>query len=298
VRVSSKKLLYFFQYNYQKEFMKAKSFHTFPEGALHRPRRRFGQHFLQDGDVIDRLIGAIDPKTSEHFAEIGPGLGALTTAMFAHISHLDAIEIDRDIIPLLIKRCASLGQLTIHEADALTFDFTKLCKTRSELQDKHNDKLRVIGNLPYNISTPLIFHLLSQADCIQDMFFMLQKEVVDRITASPGSADYGRLSIMVQYRCDARFVFEVGPEAFDPPPKVDSAIVHLVPYAKLPLTAINEVTFERIVKQAFSQRRKMLRNCLKPFISEEKLSSIGIDPLNRPEQLSIADFIKISDALA
>jgi 16S rRNA (adenine1518-N6/adenine1519-N6)-dimethyltransferase len=281
--------------------MNAKSINTLSDGTLHRPRRRFGQHFLQDGNVIDRLIGAIDPKTSEHFAEIGPGLGALTMAMLAHIDRLDVIEIDRDIIPLLIRRCASLGHLIVHEADALTFDFTKLCENTSEHgsegQNKHPDKLRVIGNLPYNISTPLIFHLLSQANCIQDMFFMLQKEVVDRITASPGGADYGRLSIMVQYRCDARFVFEVGPESFDPPPKVDSAIVHLVPYTKLPLAAINEDIFERIVRQAFSQRRKMLRNCLKSFISEEKLSSIGIDPLNRPEQLSIADFVKISDAL-
>ncbi len=254
----------------------------------HIPRKRFGQHFLHDTSVIDKIIAAVNPKPGEHLVEIGPGLGALTCPLLRRHGELDVVELDRDVIPRLQAACAEAGVLRIHQADALRFDFTTLAKPGTAL--------RIVGNLPYNISTPLIFHLLESAPCISDMHFLLQKEVVDRLTAAPGGASYGRLSVMTQYRCRASALFRVGPGAFTPPPKVDSAVVRLVPYAELPVKADDEALFARLVNQAFTQRRKTLRNALKPILSAEAIEATGIDPTLRPENVSVQDYVALSHA--
>ena len=218
--------------------------------------------------------------------EIGPGRGALTYPLLEEIPHLHVVELDRDLIALL-RQENSPERLTIHESDALRFDFRTL---------KPADKpLRVIGNLPYNISTPLIFHLLSQADAISDMTFMLQKEVVDRLTASPGTRDWGRLSIMVQYHCQADYLFFVPPGAFSPPPKVDSAVVRLIPHASPPHPANDEEHLRRLVAQAFTQRRKAIRNSLKSQVTLEQFEQAGIDAGLRPDQLTVADYVTLAN---
>jgi len=251
----------------------------------YKTKKRFGQHFLHDQHVIQKLVYAINPQLSDNLVEIGPGLGALTFPLLSEINQLHVVEIDRDIIKRLKEKKNS--QLTIHETDALQFDF-------SELTAKEN-KLRVVGNLPYNISTPLIFHLLESASSIQDMHFMLQNEVVQRITAKPGSKVFGRLSVMVQYLCETEYLFFVGPESFDPPPKVDSAILRLTPRKDFSLKAKSEKQLSKIVAQAFSMRRKTLRNNLKKIISSEEIESVGIDPSLRAETLSVDDFVKLSN---
>lgn len=256
---------------------------------MHVPRKRFGQHFLQDKQVIQRLVDAIAPLAGQHLVEIGPGHGALTIPILKKIGILDAIELDRDLIPLLQERCQSMGNLHIHQSDALKFNFSELVKDA--------EPLRIIGNLPYNISTPLIFHLLTFSDCIADMFFMLQKEVVDRLAATVGNKDYGRLSIMVQYHCQVMKLFDVSPEAFHPPPKVTSSIVHLVPFKTLPFPAKNYAHFAAMVKQAFNQRRKTLRNCLKAIMNDEAWAQSGINPSCRPEDLTVANYIHLSNLL-
>lgn len=260
----------------------------------HQPRKRFGQHFLHDQFVIEQILAAIVPYAGDHLVEIGPGLGALTKPMLAITSQinakLEAIELDRDVIPKLQQNCTGLGQLTIHQADALCFDFSALVN--------NNKPLRIFGNLPYNISTPLLFHLLQQNVSIQDLHFMLQKEVVERITAPPGTAHYGRLSIMVQYFCSATALFDVAPTAFTPPPKVYSAIVRLIPYRKLPMIASDFNVFSKVVATAFTQRRKTLRNALKSLANSHQLQTLGELASFRPEQLSIADFVSVSNALA
>jgi 16S rRNA (adenine1518-N6/adenine1519-N6)-dimethyltransferase len=228
----------------------------------HTPRKRFGQHFLQDEAVIQHLVDVIAPRLEDHLVEIGPGQGALT-------------------MPIL-KRSQKL--------DALKFDFSALVHK--------NIPLRIIGNLPYNISTPLIFHLLEYAASITDMHFMLQKEVVDRLAAEPGNSDYGRLSIMVQYHCQVTALFDVPPDAFYPPPKVMSSIVRLQPYhITLPHTVNNYHHFQTLVKQAFSQRRKTLRNCLKLLMTDEDWKKTDIAPTLRPEQLSVKDYVQLSNML-
>ncbi|MBB71118.1 MAG: 16S rRNA (adenine(1518)-N(6)/adenine(1519)-N(6))-dimethyltransferase [Legionellales bacterium] len=253
----------------------------------HRARKRFGQNFLTDAVIIDRIVAAINPKAGDKLVEIGPGHGALTKQLLPITGIMDVIELDRDLIPELQAFYTELGQLTVHQADALQFNFSQL---------SHEPKnLRVVGNLPYNISTPLIFHLLSQKDCINDMHFMLQKEVVERLSANPGDKNYGRLSVMAQYHCQVDYLFLVPPDAFQPQPKVDSAIVRLVPYAALPCVANNERLFADVVRQAFSQRRKTLRNTLKSLISAEQLSEQGISPQQRPEQLSVEEFVRIAN---
>lgn len=256
----------------------------------HYPRKCFGQHFLQDEHVIQQIVAAIDPHTSDHLVEIGPGLGALTIELLQSAGHLDAIELDRDLIPDLINNCKSYGQLTIHQADALTFNF-------ADLSTAHK-KLRIVGNLPYNISTPLIFHLLDYLNCIVDMHFMLQQEVVTRLAAPVGSSAYGRLSVMVQYLCDVVELFSVPPTAFHPPPKVFSAVVLLQPRTQQIAIAKDPVHFSRVVQQAFSQRRKTLRNTLKGLMNSADLINIGIDPELRPQQLSVTDYVRISNHLA
>ena len=254
----------------------------------HRPRKRFGQNFLHDPAVIERIVSAIDPHAGEHVAEIGPGLGALTRPLLAAAGRLDVVEIDRDIIPLLQESCAGYGELHIHNLDVLKFDFTALASEHA---------LRVIGNLPYNISTPLIFHLLKQLHVIRDMHFMLQKEVAERMAAAPNTEDYGRLSIMVQWRCAVEVLFNVGPGAFKPAPKVESAVVRLTPHRRAPVQVKDEKCFAGLVNQAFSQRRKTLRNALKGLLTAEEIASLAIDPMRRPETLSLADYALLSNAV-
>lgn len=255
----------------------------------HKPRKKFGQNFLQDENVILRIIDAIQPQTFDHIVEIGPGLGALTLKLLTILKEMDAIEIDRDIIPSLMEKTQGIGTLNIHQEDVLTFDF-------STLFQRYQQKLRVVGNLPYNISTPLLFHLFQQNDCVQDMHFMLQKEVAERLSAQQGGKEYGRLSIMAQYHCDIHLLFNVPPDAFWPKPKVFSTVLRLIP--KTPkLNANNYALFQEIVKQAFNQRRKTLKNCLKQWVTEKQLLDLDINPQNRPEEISIEKYVKISNMI-
>ncbi len=255
----------------------------------HHPRKRFGQNFLRDEIIIDRIITAISPNKNDHIIEIGPGLGVLTEKLLPQVHKLDVIEIDRDLIPKLKNKFKDFKNLTIHSADALTFDFKKLVN--------EDQKLRIVGNLPYNISSPLLFHLISQLNAIKDMCFLLQKEVVERLCASSGIKSYGRLSVMVQYFCQATNLFIVPPEAFKPKPKVNSAMVHLIPHKKIPFIAKNIKVLENVVRLAFTQRRKTLQNALKKIILTESLSKIDIDPKKRPEQITIEQYVKISNFL-
>jgi len=256
----------------------------------HRARKRFGQNFLQDELVIQRIIEQFHPQPGERILEIGPGLGALTAKLLSRTNgQLDVLELDRDLVSRLKTKYFDSPNLTIHEGDALKFDYADLAG---------GDQLRIIGNLPYNISTPLIFILLGHVKVIKDMHFMLQKEVVDRLTASPGNKNYGRLSIMVQYHCDAQSLMNVPPEAFDPQPKVNSAIVQLLPHHHNHVTAKSEKQFAITVKAAFAQRRKTLKNNLSALITANKLEQLGIDPQARAETLSLQSFIKISDTLS
>lgn len=254
---------------------------------MHIARKRFGQHFLHDKNVIQRLVDAIHAEPGQHIVEIGPGQGALTLPILKIVECMDVVELDWDLIPALKLRCSGKGALIVHQADALEFDFSQIIR--------ENESLRVIGNLPYNISTPLIFHLLEYAEHISDMFFMLQKEVVERLAAKPGSGTYGRLSIMVQYHCDVSDLFHVPPGAFYPPPQVDSAVVKLVPHHDIAHRAENYSHFSDIVKTAFSHRRKTLRNSLKELVSDEDWKESAINPQLRPEQLSVADYVSLSN---
>jgi 16S rRNA (adenine1518-N6/adenine1519-N6)-dimethyltransferase len=252
----------------------------------HQARKRFGQNFLVSPGIVRRIVEAIAPRPGDLVVEIGPGLGALTAPLLERVERLHVVEIDRDLIARL-KEAWPPERLAIHEGDALEFDFAAL-----------GERLRIVGNLPYNISTPLLFHLAAYADRVRDMHFMLQKEVVDRMAADPGSGDYGRLSVMLQYRFDIERLFVVPPGAFNPPPKVDSAIVRLVP-KKVGAggTANSEETFARVVTAAFSQRRKMLRNTLRELIAEDGLAALDIKPTARAEELSVADYVRIANAL-
>jgi len=255
----------------------------------HRARKRFGQNFLHDPHVIGRIVKAIAPKPTDVLVEIGPGLGALTEPVAEAAGHLIVVELDRDLAERLRQHPQLSSKLTIHQADAMKFDFTSLLKD--------GQKLKVFGNLPYNISTPLLFHLFQYADLIENMHFMLQKEVVQRMTAIHGSKAFGRLSVMTQYYCQAMPVVEVGPGAFKPAPKVDSAVVRLLPRpiaerAQVPADVLNRVCLE-----AFNQRRKTIRNCFSNFASAEQIEQLGLDPGIRPEQLSVDDFVKVAQWL-
>ena len=256
----------------------------------HRPRKRFGQNFLHDQTVIERILGFVNPQPGQHLVEIGPGQGALTRGLLQRAGTLDAVELDRDLLEPLRRSCARYGELRLHNADALAFDFRKLAEDRS--------KLRLVGNLPYNISTPLLFHLVEQADVIDDMHFMLQKEVVDRMAAGPGTKAYGRLSVMLQVSCDVRPLFDIGPESFDPPPKVDSSVVRLAPLPEPRLSRDLIPEFGRFVTKAFSQRRKTLRNNLKGLADADAITRAGIDPGCRTETLSIGDLIGLFERLS
>ena len=260
----------------------------------HQARKRFGQNFLQDPNVIDNIVGSINPQPDDVLVEIGPGLGALTELMIAKVNKLQVIELDRDLIPRLNVKFGASGKLTIHQADALSFDYPSLLPG----ENKAKKQLRIVGNLPYNISTPLIFKLLENAKHIQDMHFMLQKEVVDRLCANVGEKAYGRLSIMVQYDCQAEGLFVVGPGAFSPPPKVDSAIVRLCPHKQTEKqTTTNRKLMGQIVTAAFNMRRKTIRNGLKDFASCEQLESVGINPGHRPETIALKYWIALTDLL-
>ena len=264
----------------------------------HIPRKRFGQHFLHDQGVIGRIVDVIAPQpmsvSGERLVEIGPGLGALTLPVLARCQQLDVVELDRDVIPLLIAAAQGKGEIIVHQADALQFDFASL--------SQHGEKLRVIGNLPYNISTPLMFHLFEQrhknslgdSPLISDMTFMLQLEVCERLAAPPNSEHYGRLSIMAQYHADIEFLFHVGPEAFNPPPKVDSGIVRLTPYTTPPVNVGDHALFSLMVSRAFNMRRKTLRNGLKGLVDDAGFEAAGIDPVRRAETLSLHEFATLS----
>jgi len=253
-------------------------------------RKRFGQHFLHDPGVVRHIVTAFAAKPSDVVAEIGPGPGVLTRALAGHVHTLHAVEIDRDLAAERIAEFAHDPSVEIHTGDALDFDFCALTRSPQEL--------RVIGNLPYNISTPLLFHLLDQAVCIRDMLFMLQKEVVERMVAVPGGRDYGRLSVMVQWRCQVERLFVVGPGAFRPPPRVDSAVVRLQPYVQLPIAVKQPRWFARIVREAFSHRRKTLRNALSALLPADAIEQLELDGGRRPETLSVAEFAALANSTA
>ncbi|AMD01253.1 MULTISPECIES: 16S rRNA (adenine(1518)-N(6)/adenine(1519)-N(6))-dimethyltransferase RsmA [Halomonas] len=258
---------------------------------VHRARKRFGQNFLRDPGIISRIVRAIAPRPGDRLVEIGPGQGALTEPLVeAADGRLEVIELDRDLIPGLRVQFFNVPDFIIHEGDALKFDFRAL---RGE-----GEPLRVVGNLPYNISTPLISHLLEAGDAIADMHFMLQKEVVERLAAEPGGPDWGRLSVMAQYRCRVDALFTVPPEAFVPRPKVESAIVRLTPHSRLPHPANDETLLFHVVRQAFGQRRKTLRNNLKGRIEADALAALGIEPSRRPQTLTIEEFVRIANHLS
>lgn len=249
----------------------------------HRPRKRFGQNFLQDQQVIFAIVEAFHAAPTDTVVEIGPGLGALTKPLLKKLPALTAIEIDTDLQAHLAAMPEALHKLRLINADALTIDYATL-----------GEKLRIIGNLPYNISTPLLFHLLRFTHSIEDMHFMLQKEVVERLAAHPGNKTYGRMSVMMQYFCDVEHLFDVPPSAFHPQPKVWSAILRLTPHLISPYPSVALDALERTVATAFSMRRKTLANNLKPFMKAADLVALGIDPVLRPEQISVADYVHIA----
>ena len=260
----------------------------------HTARKRFGQNFLHDNYVIGQIVSAINPQHEQNLVEIGPGLGALTDPVCDEVEALTVIELDRDLAKRLREHPFNGDKLTVIEQDAMTMDFTELAKTM-HVKDKG---LRVFGNLPYNISTPLMFHLFSHAACVDDMHFMLQKEVVNRLAAGHGSKSYGRLSVMAQYYCKVMPVLNVPPGAFKPPPKVDSAVVRLIPHKTPPVDVVSVATLERVCAQAFNQRRKTIRNSLKESLTEAQISALGINPTVRAEVLSLQDFATLANAVS
>ncbi len=252
----------------------------------HAPRKRFGQNFLADPHYVARIVAAVDPRPGDRLVEIGPGLAALTGDLIARAGHIDAVEIDRDLATRLSGRFGA-HELTLHVGDALDFDFGAL-----------GGGLRVVGNLPYNISSPLLFHLATHAAHLADLTVMLQKEVVDRMTASPGSAAYGRLTVMLQATFAIERLFVVPPGAFRPAPKVDSAVARLVPLRERAPAIVDRTLFARVVAAAFAQRRKTLRNALASLADADALRAAGIDPGARGETLSVGDFVRLANALA
>ncbi|MFD2165243.1 16S rRNA (adenine(1518)-N(6)/adenine(1519)-N(6))-dimethyltransferase RsmA [Thalassotalea euphylliae] len=253
----------------------------------HQAKKRFGQNFLHNDAVISRIVDAIHPQSGENLIEIGPGLGALTEPVVERAGDLSVVELDRDLAERLRHHPFLAKHLTIHEIDALKFDFSQLAKA--------DQPMRIFGNLPYNISTPLIFHLLTFKDLVKDMHFMLQKEVVDRMAAQPNTKAYGRLSIMTQYQCQVMSVMEIGPEHFKPAPKVDSAIVRLIPHTEIKNPVNSLETLNHVCVTAFNQRRKTIRNSFKEMISAEEIESLGLSPTLRPENLTIDNFIAIAN---
>jgi 16S rRNA (adenine1518-N6/adenine1519-N6)-dimethyltransferase len=255
----------------------------------HHARKRFGQNFLHDQHVIARIVKAITPQPGQTLIEIGPGQGAITEPLLAATGQLTAIEIDRDLAAQLRSRLGAQPGFRLIEQDVLQVDFATL--------DPDAGGLRILGNLPYNISTPLLFHLLQYHERIADMTFMLQLEVVDRLAAQPGEPDYGRLSVIMQYHCKVEKLFKVPPGAFTPQPKVDSALVRITPWRPLPYPARNVTTLAQVVRTAFSQRRKTIRNTLKTMFTTAQMATLGIDLGLRPENLGLADYVRIADLL-
>ncbi|WP_028388973.1 16S rRNA (adenine(1518)-N(6)/adenine(1519)-N(6))-dimethyltransferase RsmA [Legionella fairfieldensis] len=253
----------------------------------HRPRKRFGQNFLQNKQIIHEILSALQLRKEDKVVEIGPGLGALTLPLLRYLNHLTAIEIDTDLHTHLTELPAAQDKLHLIGADALTVDYSEL-----------GSKLRIVGNLPYNISTPLLLHLMHSISSIEDMHFMLQKEVVSRLAARPGTKAYGRLTVMIQYYCDVEWLFDVPPEAFYPQPKVDSAVVRITPYQASPYSSVNIRVLEQVVAQAFAMRRKTLANNLKPLLNSAQLCHLEINPQARPEQISIRDYVQITNFIA
>ncbi|AUM13790.1 16S rRNA (adenine(1518)-N(6)/adenine(1519)-N(6))-dimethyltransferase RsmA [Ketobacter alkanivorans] len=260
-----------------------------PSFSQHKPRKRFGQNFLEDPGIIDHIVSAIAPQNNDLMVEIGPGLGAITEHLVDQVGQMAVVELDRDLIPNLRISFATRNNFHIYEGDALKFDYNRIPS------DLGGEQMRIVGNLPYNISTPLLFHLISYQNQIADMHFMLQKEVVDRLAAGVGENSYGRLGIMIQYYCRVEPLFLVPPTAFNPPPKVDSAIVRLVPHETLPITTQCTRSLNKIVTTAFTQRRKTVRNALKSVADDALLEQAGISPEVRPEQVSLAQFARLTD---
>ncbi|NCU01606.1 16S rRNA (adenine(1518)-N(6)/adenine(1519)-N(6))-dimethyltransferase RsmA [Candidatus Macondimonas diazotrophica] len=253
-------------------------------------RKRFGQNFLHDQGIIRRIVQTVAPRPGEAVVEIGPGRAAITRPLLAACGQLDAVEIDRDLIALLRDPDTGLDGLTVHEADVLRFEFRPLARERKQ-------SLRVVGNLPYNISTPLIFHLLDQIEVIQDMHFMLQREVVERMAAAPGGGDYGRLTVMLAAQVEVFPLFHIAPGCFTPAPQVESAFVRLVPHARPPFPLPDKALYARLVSAAFGQRRKTLRNALKGLAGEADIRAVGLDPTARAEQIAPPQYAALASHL-
>jgi len=288
----------------------------------HIPKKRFGQNFMTDRAIINSLIEAINPQANDLMVEIGPGLGAMTQPLLARLKHLHVVELDRDIVSWMQSHYPA-EKITIHNIDALKFDFASLIPSTSQpgtiskrqgggdepVQNVRRgaeyrpsaagfQRIRVVGNLPYNISTPILFHLLDNVNAIIDMHFMLQKEVVERMVAAPSTPAYGRLSVMLQYRLQMEYLLTVPPDAFDPPPKVESAFVRAVPYAEMPYQAADEALFASVVQAAFGQRRKTLRNTLKGLLDDAGFTALGLDSQLRAENLPVPAFVDIANYLS
>ena len=257
-----------------------------------RPKKSFGQHFLHDRRYIERIVSAVAPRPDDYMVEIGPGEGALTLPLLGAAGKLTAIELDTDLIPGLQARAASVGELRIVHADVLKVDFTAMAHSHGV------PRLRIAGNLPYYISSPILFHCVEHAAAIQDMHFMLQKEVVDRMAAEPGSKVYGRLSVMLQLACRVEPLFEVPPQAFRPPPKVDSAVVRLLPLPPEQLHDASPQHVYAVVKAAFGQRRKTLSNALKQLLDSDAIRRADVDPKARAETLAPADYVRLAKVYA
>ena len=256
----------------------------------HRPRKRFGQNFLQDASVIRQIVDAVAPAPDDIVVEIGPGLGALTRELLEAVKVLHVVELDRDLAAQLPRRLRNPANLVVHQADALSFDFAALWSNTQK------QPIKIVGNLPYNVSTPLILRLMHTLPEVERLVFMVQAEVADRLGAVPGSKDYGRLTLMTQYFCQIETLFEVSNQAFYPIPKVMSAVIACFPHRPLPYVAKNFAAFEQVVKQAFGQRRKTIANTLKTRVSAEQLQAAGISPQLRPEQVSLEQFVRLSNA--
>lgn len=256
---------------------------------MHRAKKHFGQHFLHEAGIIDRIVQAIDPRPGQHVVEIGPGQGAITLPLLRKLGALTVIELDRDLVGPLAEAAAPLGALEIVQADVLTVDFTAMAM---------RGPIRLVGNLPYNISSPILFHALEHAAAIADMHFMLQKEVVDRMAAGPGSKVYGRLSVMLQAHCTVTPLLKVAPGAFQPPPKVDSAVVRLVPRPRDGVGIDDQAVFAAVVKAAFAQRRKTLRNALLLVCDEAAMEAVGISPGARAETVAVGSYVALANHIA
>ncbi len=259
---------------------------TQPPGFTEPAKKSLGQHFLHERGVVEKIVLAVDPKPGDRLVEIGPGQGAMTFPLLDRHGRLTAIEFDRDLLAPLADAARAHGELALVHANVLDVDFTALAA---------GTPVRLVGNLPYNLSSPILFHALDHAAAVRDMHFMLQKEVVDRMAAGPGSKVYGRLSVMLQAWCEVTALFTVGPGAFRPPPKVDSAVVRLVPRAPETVGIDDPARFAAIVRDAFGQRRKTLRNSVSKLVGEASIRAAGIDPQSRAEQLEVADFVRLAN---